>query len=200
MNIRGENAVKMASGRGNCGVTGSAPTTGNPLAAGSAATARNPVTAAGLAAATDPAPPRLHFCDLTVGQVFHSAEYYVGADEIIEFSKKYDPQPFHMDDELARDSIFNGLAASGWHTVGITMNLLVKSLPLANGIIGTGVEKISWPRPTRPGDILRIKAKITEIAPCPLRLDRARVKIHICTFGQDNRLRQDLMGNLLILK
>jgi len=145
-------------------------------------------------------PSKLHLDDLEVGQVFHSSEYYVSADEITEFSTKYDPQSFHMDDDLAKDSIFRGLAASGWHTVGITMNLLVKSLPLANGIIGTGVEKISWPRPTRPGDILRIKAKITEITISPSKPDRALVRIHICTYAQDNRMRQELLGKLLILR
>jgi len=145
-------------------------------------------------------PSKLHLDDLEVGQVFHSSEYYVSADEITDFSEKYDPQPFHMDDEEAKNSIFRGLAASGWHTVGITMNLLVKCLPLANGIIGTGVEKISWPRPTRPGDILRIKAKITEITVSPAKPDRALVRIHINTYGQDNRMRQELLGKLLILR
>jgi acyl dehydratase len=148
----------------------------------------------------DIAAPKLHLDGLKVGQVFHSAEYYVSADEITEFSAKYDPQPFHMDDELAKDSIFKGLAASGWHTVSITMNLLVKSLPLAHGIIGTGVEKINWLRPTRPGDILRINAKITEITISPARPDRARVNIHISTVGQDNKVRQELVGKLLIFR
>ena len=143
---------------------------------------------------------KLHLDGLKVGQVFHSAEYYVSAEEITEFSTKYDPQPFHMDDELAKDSFFRGLAASGWHTVSITMNLLVKSLPLAHGIIGTGVERISWARPTRPGDRLRINAKITEIDISPSRPDRAQVSIHICTFGQDNRMRQELLGKLLIFR
>ncbi|WOA51069.1 MaoC family dehydratase [Dickeya solani] len=148
----------------------------------------------------DVTPPKLYFDDLKVGQVFYSSEYYVSVDEITDFSMKYDPQPFHMDDKLAKDSIFRGLAASGWHTVSITMNLLVKSLPLAHGIIGTGVEKINWLRPTRPGDILRIKAKITEIEVSSSKPDRALMKIHIFTFGQDNRIRQELLGKLLIFR
>lgn len=149
---------------------------------------------------TDIIPDRLHLDALQVGQVFHSHEYHVSADEIRAFSSKYDPQPFHMDDELAKDSIFNGLTASGWLTVSITMNLLVKSLPLAQGIIGTGVEKINWHRPTRPGDRLRISATITEITHSPARPDRAGVSIHISTIGQDNKIRQELVGNLLILR
>ncbi|MBO8134675.1 MaoC family dehydratase [Dickeya fangzhongdai] len=148
----------------------------------------------------DERPPKLYFDDLKVGQVFHSSEYYVSADEIAEFSIKYDPQPFHIDDDLAKDSIFRGLAASGWHTVSITMNLLVKSLPLAHGIIGKGVEKINWLRPTRPGDILRIRAKITEIDISPAKPDRALMTIHISTIGQDNKIRQELLGKLLIFQ
>ncbi|WAT02506.1 MaoC/PaaZ C-terminal domain-containing protein [Rouxiella chamberiensis] len=149
---------------------------------------------------SESSPAALHLDGLAVGQIFHSPEYYVSAQEITEFSSKYDPQPFHMDDELAKDSIFRGLAASGWHTVSITMNLLVKSLPLAQGIIGTGVEKINWLRPTRPGDILRIQARITEISSSPARPDRAKVSIQIGTFGQDNKLRQELIGKLLIFR
>ncbi|WP_171861531.1 MaoC family dehydratase [Dickeya dadantii] len=148
----------------------------------------------------DITPSKLYFDDLKVGQVFYSSEYHVSVDEITEFSMKYDPQPFHMDDRLAKDSIFRGLAASGWHTVSITMNLLVKSLPLAHGIIGTGVEKINWLRPTRPGDILRIKAKITAIDISSAKPDRALMSIHICTLGQDNRTRQELIGKLLVFR
>ncbi|NKI73110.1 MaoC family dehydratase [Dickeya sp. CFBP 2040] len=143
---------------------------------------------------------KLYLDDLKIGQVFYSPEYYVSAEEIIEFSMKYDPQPFHMDDKLAKDSLFRGLAASGWHTVSITMTLLVKSLPLAHGIIGKGVEKITWLRPTRPGDVLRIKAKITEIDISPAKPDRALMSIHISTIGQDNRIRQELLGKLLIFR
>ncbi|WP_067486617.1 MULTISPECIES: MaoC/PaaZ C-terminal domain-containing protein [Dickeya] len=144
--------------------------------------------------------PKLYMDDLKVGQVFYSSEYYVSAEEITEFSTRYDPQPFHMDDRLAKDSIFRGLAASGWHTVSITMNLLVKCLPLAHGIIGKGVENITWPRPTRPGDVLRIKAKIIDIDISPARPDRALMRIHISTIGQDNKIRQELLGKLLIFK
>lgn len=142
--------------------------------------------------------PKLYMDDLKVGQVFYSSAYYVSAEDIIEFSSRYDPQSFHMDDKLAKDSIFRGLAASGWHTVSITMNLLVKCLPLAHGIIGTGVENILWPRPTRPGDILRIKATIMGIDILPNRPDRALMSIHIITLGQDNKIRQELLGKLLI--
>ncbi|WP_226093132.1 MaoC/PaaZ C-terminal domain-containing protein [Dickeya oryzae] len=148
----------------------------------------------------DTALPKLYMDDLKVGLVFYSSEYYVSAEEIIEFSTRYDPQSFHMDDKLAKESIFRGLAASGWHTVSITMNLLVRCLPLAHGIIGKGVENITWLRPTRPGDLLRIKAKIIDIDISPARPDRAMMSIHIFTIGHDNKIRQELLGKLLVFK
>ena len=108
--------------------------------------------------------PRLWLDDLSVGQEFHSREHPLDAEQIVDFASRFDPQPFHLDPEAARHSYFQGLAASGWHTMAITMKLLVESIPLAQGIIGAGAE-IAWPRPTRPGDILRVKSRIDEITP-----------------------------------
>src|SRR6516164_2008095 len=87
--------------------------------------------------------------DLTVGAVFTSSEYPLDVEQIREFAQRFDPQPFHLNEETAKDTFFGGLAASGWHTAAITMRLLVESLPFASGVIGAGGE-ITWPRPTRP--------------------------------------------------
>ena len=87
-----------------------------------------------------------------------SAVHVVDGDQIKAFARQFDPQPFHLDDEAAKSTIFAGLAASGWHTAAITMKLLVESVPLAGGIIGGGSE-ISWPKPARPGDALRVESK-----------------------------------------
>ena len=79
--------------------------------------------------------------DLTVGQQFVSGTYTMDATEITRFAAEYDPQPFHLDDAAARATLFGGLVASGWHTAGITMRLIVGGgLPIAGGIIGTGGE------------------------------------------------------------
>src|SRR6202795_5004297 len=92
--------------------------------------------------------------DLPVGQRFMSGTHAVDEDQIMRFAREFDPQPFHLDDDAARDTLFVGLAASGWHTAAITMRLLVDGgAPIAGGIVGLGGE-ISWPRPTRPGDVL----------------------------------------------
>jgi acyl dehydratase len=83
--------------------------------------------------------------DLHVGHRFRTDVYDLTADDIIEFATKWDPQPFHVSNETARETFFKGLAASGWHTAAITMRLLVTSgMPLANGIIGAGGE-VAWP-------------------------------------------------------
>jgi acyl dehydratase len=108
---------------------------------------------------------RLYLEDLAVGRRFTSATHAIDAAQIKAFAGQFDPQPFHLDEEKAKGTLFAGLAASGWHTAAITMRLLVESgLPLAGGIIGAGGE-ISWPRPTRPGDVLRVVSEIEQVTP-----------------------------------
>jgi acyl dehydratase len=107
----------------------------------------------------------LYLEDLNVGQRFSSGEYQMTEERIKAFAAEFDPQPFHLDNAAGEASIFKGLAASGWHTAAVSMRLLVTGgLPFANGLIGLGGE-IAWPRPTRPGDILRVESEILEIRP-----------------------------------
>jgi acyl dehydratase len=108
---------------------------------------------------------KLYLDDLYVGQRFTSPTYLMETARIKEFAAEFDPQPFHLDETAAQKSVFKGLAASGWHTAAVAMRLLVTGgLPFANGLIGLGGE-ISWPRPTRPGDVLRVESEIVEIKP-----------------------------------
>src|ERR1700722_13505750 len=94
---------------------------------------------------------RLFLDDLHVGQRFPSTLQVVRADQIKRFAAEFDPQPFPLDEDAAANSLFAGLAASGWHTAALTMRLLVTGgVPIAGGIVGAGGE-IAWPRPTRPG-------------------------------------------------
>jgi acyl dehydratase len=141
---------------------------------------------------------RVYLDDLSVGQTFTSGTYAVTAAEIKEFAGKYDPQPFHLDDEAAKATLFAGLAASGWHTMGITMRLNVEGgLPLAGGIIGAGGE-ISWPRPTRPGDVLQVFSVVEEITPSRSRPDRGTVKVRSETRNQRGEVVQILIGKLIV--
>jgi len=127
----------------------------------------------------------LYLEDLHVGQQFTSGSYLMEKDRIKEFAAEFDPQPFHLDESAAGESIFRGLAASGWHTAAVTMRLLVSDgLPLANGIIGLGGE-IAWPRPTRPGDTLRVESEIVDISPSRSKPNQAIVTVRSTTFNQN---------------
>ena len=98
--------------------------------------------------------------DFAVGQTFRSGRLRIDTERIKTFAAEFDPQPFHLDEEAARDTIFGGLAASGWHTAALTMRLLVESdLKPAGGIVGAGVDELRWPRPVRPGDELRTRER-----------------------------------------
>ena len=147
----------------------------------------------------DGAAEGLYLDDLQVGQEFLSAEHPLDAGQIIAYARQFDPQPFHLDEVAAKDSFFQGLAASGWHTMSITMKLLVQSLPFAKGVIGAG-GNIAWPRPTRPGDILRVKSTIREIRPSRSRPDRGMVQVNSLTLNQQDEVLQELTANLLVFR
>jgi acyl dehydratase len=128
---------------------------------------------------------RLYYLDdLRIGQRFSSGEHVLDATQIKAFAAQYDPQPFHLDEEAARGSLFGGLAASGWHTAAITMRLLVGGgAPIAGGVIGAGGE-IAWPRPTRAGDVLRVESEVLEVTPSRSRPERGTVTLRSETRNQ----------------
>ena len=132
-------------------------------------------------------PGLYYFEDLSVGQCFRSGTYVVDADQIKAFARAWDPQPFHLDEEAAARTVFGGLVASGWHTVAITMRLLVTGeLRPANGILGLGVEDLRWLKPVRPGDTLRVESEIVEVRPSMSRPDYGVVKIRHTTTNQED--------------
>jgi acyl dehydratase len=130
--------------------------------------------------------PERFFEDFEVGQRFRSdGTVTVTVEAIKAFGKEFDPQPFHLDEEAARDSFFDGLAASGWHTAAIVMRLIVESdLRPAGGTIGGGVESLRWPRPVRPGDVLRVEGEVLEVRPSRSRPDIGIVKTRATAFNQ----------------
>jgi acyl dehydratase len=141
---------------------------------------------------------QLHLDDLSVGQRFVSGTHTVDVAEIQRFAAAYDPQPFHLDDEAARNTLFGGLAASGWHTAGVTMRLLVSGgLPIAGGIIGSGGELL-WTKPVRPGDTLRVECEILEIAPSRSRPDRGTVTVRCVTLNQHGEMVQSFTPKLVV--
>jgi len=110
----------------------------------------------------------LYLEDLHIGDRFISREYEMTAEEIKKFATQYDPQVFHLDEEQAsRHPVFQGLAASGWHTSAITMRLWTECFPVAGGL--------RWPKPTRPGDRIHVEVEITAITPSRTKNDRGIV-------------------------
>lgn len=117
----------------------------------------------------------LYLEDIKVGDRFVSREYEMKLDEIKQFAQAYDPQEFHLDEDKAEDHpIFQGIAASGWHTAAVTMRLWTECFPIAKGLIGSE-SSLRWPRPTRPGDRLRVDVEISAITPSKSKNDRAIV-------------------------
>jgi len=140
----------------------------------------------------------LYLEDLHVGQKFRSGTHAVDAQQIKSFAAEFDPQPFHLNEEAARSSLFGGLAASGWHTAAIAMRLLVTSgLPIAGGIVGLGGE-LQWPRPTRPEDVLRVESEIVEVVPSRSRPDRGTVTVKAETLNQRDEVVQAATMRLFV--
>jgi acyl dehydratase len=142
---------------------------------------------------------RRYLEDFAVGQTFRSGRLQIDRERIKTFGAEFDPQPFHLDEDAARDSIFGGLAASGWHTAAVTMRLLVESdLEPAGGIVGAGFDEFRWPRPVRPGDELRIEAEVLEVRPSRSRPDQGLIKVRTTTLNQKDEIVQLTIGNLVV--
>lgn len=118
----------------------------------------------------------LYLEDLSVGQVFTAGPITITQDEIIDFARRYDNQPFHTDPEAAAaHPVFQGLAASGWHTTALMMSLVTQAVGhFGWGVIGGGGE-LAWMKPVRPGDVLRLEIEVKEVIPSRSRPDRGAV-------------------------
>ncbi len=139
-----------------------------------------------------------HFEDIAAGDFFEHGEIAVTEESVVAFARQFDPQIFHLDAEAARDTFFGGLAASGWHTAAMTMRLIVDSgLRLAGGIIGAG-GSLSWPRPTRPGDVLSIRIEVLELRPSRSRPERGTLKARVTTLNQHGDELQIMTCDLLV--
>jgi acyl dehydratase len=142
---------------------------------------------------------RRYLEDFAVGQTFGSGRLRVDKDQIKAFAAEFDPQPFHLDEEAARDTIFRGLAASGWHTAALTMRLLVESeIEPAGGIVGAGFDEFRWPRPVRPGDELHIESEVLEVRPSRSRSNQGLIKVRTTTLNQNDETVQVQIANLIV--
>ena len=144
---------------------------------------------------------RRYLEDFAVGQTFGSGRLRIDKERIFAFAAEFDPQPFHLDEAVARHSIFGGLAASGWHTAAVTMRLLFDSeIKPAGGIIGAGLDECRWPRPVRPGDELRIECEVLEVRPSKSRPEQGLIKLRTTTLNQDGEAVLVHVVNLVVLR
>jgi acyl dehydratase len=140
----------------------------------------------------------LYLEDLSPGQRFTTGTYTVTESEVLSFARSFDPQPFHLDDEAARATLFGGLAGSGWHTAAVTMRLMVESGPrLAGGILGVGGE-ISWTAPMRPGDTLQVHCEIISVGPSRSRPERGMITIRNETWNQRGDVVQTFVAKVIV--
>ena len=145
-------------------------------------------------------PQPLYLEDLHVGQRSVSGVYHVEQERMVAFAAEFDPQPFHLDEEAGKASVFRGLAASGWFTAAVAMRLLVQSgWPIGSGLVGLGGE-ISWPRPTRAGDTLRVVSEVLEIRPSKSKPDRAIVTVRNTTLNQSDEPVQIFTAKTLVFR
>jgi acyl dehydratase len=137
--------------------------------------------------------------DYAVGQTYSSGKVRVEKDQIVAFAKQFDPQPYHLDEDAALKSPFKGLAASGWHTAAMTMRLMVDGeFQPAGGILGVGFDQLSWLKPVRPGDELRVTSEVLEVRPSKSRSDRGTIRVRNTTLNQNDEAVQTFTANLLV--
>jgi acyl dehydratase len=140
-----------------------------------------------------------YFEDYAVGQIYRTGRHRIDKEEIVAFAREFDPQPFHLDEEAAKNSPFKGLAASGWHTAAITMRLLVDGeFKPAGGILGVGLDQFSWLRPVRPGDELHVTSEVMEVRPSKSRSDRGTIRMQNTTLNQNDEPVQVFTSNVIV--
>jgi acyl dehydratase len=126
-----------------------------------------------------------HFEDFAPGDVYEFGSHTVTADEIVEYARRYDPQPFHLDEAAAADGPFRGLVASGWHTSALRMRMYVDAILNHSVSMGSpGVEELRWLVPVRPGDTLRGRAAVLEATPSARHAGRGTVRARLEALNQ----------------
>ena len=139
-----------------------------------------------------------YFDDLKPGERFLSDRYFVTEEKIINFAREFDPQSFHLDPAVAKQTMFGGLIASGWHTAAISMRLFVQTMNFAEGAIGLGVDELRWPNPVRPDDVLRVETEIVDLRSSRSKPDCGIVRIRNVTTNQRGEIVQTMFASALV--
>ncbi len=129
-----------------------------------------------------------YFEDLEVGAIARFGHYEVTRDAVIDFAKKFDPQPFHLSDEAAARTYFGRVAASGWHTAAMSMAMIVENLTANQqaGLGGIGIDNLRWWKPVYPGDVLRCESEMLEKTASRSKPDRGTFRSRLTIYNQDD--------------
>jgi acyl dehydratase len=140
----------------------------------------------------------LYLEDFTPGRVFELGSRALSAEEIVAFAREFDPQPFHLDDEAAKETFFGGLIASGWHSCAILMRLWCDAVLVEAAALGSpGVDEVRWLRPVRPGDLLTGRGEVLEARPSERRPERGTAVVRMSLTNQDGELVLSFLGRVL---
>lgn len=141
-----------------------------------------------------------YFEDIEVGTITPFGRYEVTRDEVIDFARKYDPQPFHLSDEAAAKTYFGRLAASGWHTAAMSMAMIVEHMEKSRqaGLGGLGIDDLRWWKPVYPGDTLRCEIEVIEKTPSRSKPDRGTYRSRLTVYNQDGEKVMSYVNTALI--
>jgi acyl dehydratase len=140
----------------------------------------------------------LYFDDLKVGDRYESDAYQVSEAAIVDFAREFDVQPFHLDDAAAKETLFEGLAASGWHTAAIAMRLFTKTMRFEGGAVGLAVDELRWPLAVRPNDMIRLTTEILELRASRSKPKYGIVRIRNVAQNQDGAVVLSFTANALV--
>jgi acyl dehydratase len=142
----------------------------------------------------------IYFEDLEVGGETYFGSYDVTREEVLEFARKYDPQPFHLSDEEAAKTHFGRLAASGWHTAAMTMAVIARHVVEHKqaGLGSPGIDELRWKKPVYPGDTLHVSGRILEKTPSRSRPEMGSFRTGTNVTNQDGQLVMSFTSIVLI--
>ncbi|MBI5651959.1 MAG: MaoC family dehydratase [Chloroflexi bacterium] len=139
--------------------------------------------------------PNRYFEDYVPGAIYEFGSIAVEESEIIEFARKFDPQIFHLDPIAAKETIFGGLVASGWHTAALMMRLYVDHyLPTVASLASPGIDELRWLKPVRPGDVLSIRVTILEANRSRSKPDRGIIRSLLEVMNQTGEVVMTMTG------
>ena len=142
----------------------------------------------------------IYFEDLEIGAETEFGTYNVTREEVLEFARKYDPQPFHLSDEEAAKTHFGRLSASGWHTAAMTMAVIARRVvgEKQAGLGSPGIDELRWKKPVYPGDTLHVRGRILEKTPSRSRPEMGSFRTETIVTNQVGEIDMTIISIVLI--